>query len=371
MLRRPLLYLHAFILLTLQFCLAQSHESQIQALLDSTLAANPQAVGIMVHVEAPDLQLSFSSAAGNVKKDSNLRLKPLQPVLIASNTKTVVAAAILRLAEMKKLQLDEAIAPFLHKKTSAALLARGYPLESITLIHLLSHTSGITDYVNDAYFDSVDTQPQKQWTRDEQIELAITVTDTLVEPGKTFSYGDINYLLLTEVIETCTGKPFWKVIPELLNFSANNINAMWFVNLEEAPADALPLAHQYWETRGWDSYNLNPSWDLHGGGGQAATTKDLAVFFQQLFTEQIVRDSVLLKRMYTLVLPKSKSIYCLGLRKISFDGYEAYYHGGFWGTDAMYLPKLNMTIAAFTLEKDQRNHNADLSKRIIKLLTKP
>jgi len=325
----------------------------------------------MVHVEAPGLALSFSGAAGNAQKDSNQPLNPLQPVLIASNTKTVVAAAILRLAEMQKLQLDESVAPFLHKKTAAALLARGYALESITLTHLLSHTSGITDYVNDAYFDAVNAQPQKQWTRDEQIELAITVTDTLVEPGKTFSYGDINYLLLTEVIETCTTMPFWKAIPELLNFSANHINTMWFVDLEETPADALPLAHQYWETRGWDSYNLNPSWDLHGGGGQVATTKDLAVFFQHLFTKQIVKDSVLLKRMYTLVLPENESIYCLGLRKIKFDGYEAYYHGGFWGTDVMYLPKLNMTIAAFTLEKDQRNHNAALSKRIIKLLTKP
>jgi len=47
---------------------------------------------------------------------------------------------------------------------------------------------------------------------------------------------------------------------------------------------------------------------------------------------------------------------------------EAYYHGGYWGTDVMYVPELNTTIAGFTLEKSQRGINAEVSQKVLKLL---
>lgn len=347
--------------------IAQSLESKIQTLLDSTMAANPEAIGIMLHVEAPDHSLSFTGSAGSSEQGKNQPINPLQPALIASNTKTMVAATIVRLAEQKKLELDQAIGFLLSEQTRSAMTAKGYPIETITLRQLLSHTSGIIDYVNDAYFDTVHHQPQKQWTREEQIDLAMSVTDLPDEPGKAYSYGDINYLLATEIIEGLTDKPFWQAVRELLRFEELGIKHMWFYNLEEYPEGALPLVHQYWGERNWDSYNLNPSWDLYGGGGQASTAKDLALFFQHLFNGKIIQDTTLLKSMHTYVLPKEQSIYCLGLRKINFHGNEAYYHGGFWGTDVMYLPELNMTIAAFTLLKEKRILNAQLSKQILKL----
>ncbi|MEL6822725.1 MAG: serine hydrolase domain-containing protein, partial [Calditrichota bacterium] len=294
--------------------LSQSLDSKIQTLLNSTMAANPEAIGIMIHVEAPDYSLSFTGTAGSAEKGKSQPIDPLQPALIASNTKTVVAAAIVRLAEQKKLELDQVIEPLLKEETRSALGAKGYQLNTITVRQLLSHTSGIIDYVNNDYFDTVHNQPQKQWTRDEQIALAISVADSLGKLGKAYSYGDINYLLATEIIETLTDKPFWLAIRELLKFEELGIKQMWFHTLEKQPVKVLPLVHQYWGKRDWDSYDFNPSWDLFGGGGQASTTKDLALFFQHLFTGKIVQDSTLLKKMYTAVLPREQSAYCLGLR---------------------------------------------------------
>jgi len=366
-LRNKLCSIFALLILISLPSQSQSLDSKIQALLDSTMSANPDAVGIMVHVEAPDRSLSFTGATGSAGKGKKQPIDPLQPALIASNTKTVVAAAIVRLAELNRLKLDQAIEPILTEQTRSAMTVKGYQLKKITVRQLLSHSSGIIDYVNDDYFDTVHNHPQKQWTRDEQIALAISVADSLGIPGKAYSYGDINYILATEIIEGLTGQPFWQAIRELLKLEELGINQMWFHPLEEPTAKVLPMIHQYWTKRDWDSYNFNPSWDLYGGGGQASTTKDLALFFQNLFTGRIIQDTTLLKSMYTYTLPREQSIYCLGLRKINFHGNEAYYHGGFWGTDAMYLPKLNMTITAFTLVKDKRILNAELSKQILKL----
>jgi D-alanyl-D-alanine carboxypeptidase len=338
---------------------------QLQQLVDAAYASHPDAVGIMVHVEAPDQGISWSTAVGQSDKKTKAVLHKDQPVLIASNTKTYVAAAILKLIEKKKIQLQQPIEELISKKTKTLLNNDGYQLQLITVKQLLSHTSGIADYVNDDYFSLVNIEPQHQWTRDEQLELAMEVGAPLAEPGKEFKYADINYLLLTEIIEGQTLLPFYRAMRELLEFEKQELHASWFTQLEQAPKNTLPLAHQYWSKYNWDSHLLNPSWDLYGGGGMATTTNDLARFFQALFEGKLIQDDALLDQMHTLVLPAEQSVYCLGLRKISFHGSEAYYHGGFWGTDVMYIPELKVSIALFTLQKEQRALNAKLNQQLI------
>lgn len=348
---------------------AQSTEAKFQKLLDSVYAANPNAVGILVHVEAPDKNISWTGAIGHPARETTTALDKNQPLLTASNTKTYVSATILKLAEAKKITIDQPIKSLLTEKSAKLLEADGYDLNAITVKHLLSHTSGIFDYANETYFESVNANPIHKWTRDEQIALTVSEGGPIAAPGEKFAYADVNYLLLTEIIEKYTGKPFYTAIRELLDFKKNNLNTTWFINLEKTPAGAKPLVHQYWNKYNWDSSNLDPSWDLYGGGGIVATIKDMAVFFQQLFTGKIVKDKALLERMHTPVLPREQSNYCLGLRNLMFGGTtEAWYHGGFWGTDVMYVPGVNATIAVCTLQKDSRDLNAGLSQKILELL---
>ncbi len=367
--RARITFLGIIILLVSNACNAQKLERQFQHLLDSTFQANQDAIGIMIHVESPDKNISWTSAVGYSNKDTNEKLDKNQPLLIASNTKTYVSTTILKLVENGELELNQPIKKLLYKKTKKLLRRNVYDVDKITVKHLLSHTSGITDYVNDAYFKFVNENPNHKWTRDEQIKLAMKIASP-IEAGKTFAYGDINYLLLTEIIERKTGKPFYTAIRDLLEFRKNNLNKTWFVDLEDKPTNTLPFAHQYANKYNWDSYNLDPSWDLYGGGGLASSTKDLALFFQLLFEGKIIEDKTILSQIYTYSIPKEESKnYCLGLYNFpSFFGNKAYYHGGWWGTDVLYLPELNTTISAFTLLKEKRGLNAEISHEIIKLL---
>ena len=347
---------------------AQSLTDQFQHQLDSFYQANPQAVGIIIHVEAPDKNISWTSAAGFAEKNGKEKLSKDQPALIASITKSYVAVAILRLIEQKKLVLDQPIKSLISRKSKRALRKDGYDLEAITIKHLLSHTSGIQDYVDDDYIDFIDKNKKHRWSRDEQIALAVKVGDPLGIAGTIFSYADINFLLLTEIIEKQTKKPFYIAIRELIGYEKSGLSSTWFHTLEKTPNNIKPLVHQYWEKQNWDSYDIDNSFDLYGGGGIAATTKDVALFFQYLFEGKIIKDEKVLELMHTDIPLKEPNNYCLGLRKIDFHGYIAYYHGGFWGTDVMYLPALNMTISAVTLQKDLRDINALLSQELIKIL---
>ena len=352
-------------------CNAQEIEKKLQHILDSTYQANQDAVGLMIHVESPNKNISWTSAVGFSNKDTKEKIDKDQPLLIASNTKTFVSAAILKLVEQGEIELNQPIKKLVHRKTKKRLKKNGYDVNKILIKHLLSHTSGITDYVNDNYFEFVNKNPNHKWTRDKQINLAMKLANP-IEVGKAFAYGDINYLLLSEIIEKKTGKPFYTSIRELLNFKKHNLNTTWFINLESKPKNTLPLANQYSDKYKWDSHNLNPSWDLFGGGGLASNTKDLALFFQFLFEGKIIEDISILSQIHSYVIPKEQSKnYCLGLYNFpSFFGNKAYYHGGWWGTDVIYLSELNTTISVFTLLKEKRGLNAELSHEIIKLLNR-
>lgn len=358
-----------FLLFAINHASAQTAEARLRHLLDSCYAANPDAVGIMVHVESPAHKISWSYNVGYADKESHQKIEIGQTALQASNTKTYVAAAALKLVESKKFGLDDPVKLLISAKSKTLLEADGYNLDKITVKQLLAHTSGIADYVNQDYFEFVDKNPDHTWTRDEQIARAVEIGGPTTVPGEKYKYADIEYLLLTEMIERFTKKPFYTAIAELLEFKKNGLNATWFVDLQKQPRASGPLVHQYWDKYHWDSYKLDPSWDLYGGGGLASTPKDLALFFQALFEGKIIKDKALLDAMHTLVLPREESNYCLGVVNLLFGGTTtAYCHGGFWGTDGMYIPELNTSIAIFTSQKEKKTINAEISSKIMALL---
>ena len=259
----------------------QSVGTRTQALLDSLLT-DPSYVGIMVHIEAPEENISWSGSSG-VSMKGGAALDPVQPALIASSIKTYVAATILRLVENGELRIDDPAGKYITEHSRTLFAKDGYDMNAITIKHLLSHTSGIQDYTDSTYLQAIDKDPKHRWTRDEQLERTVTVGDKLGEPGTTFSYADANFLLLTEVIEGITKQPFYTAMRELLRYKEVGLDHTWFPTLEPTPDGTLPLVHQYWGERDWSSNEVDISFDLYGGGGIACPTKELALFSWNLF----------------------------------------------------------------------------------------
>lgn len=328
----------------------------MQATIDSIYDANPTSVGIMVYVEYPEIGISWSGACGYSDKNAKVKLEPNQPALLASSIKTYISATILRLVENKKLDIHQSIDGLLTEKTKKLFKQDGYALDSIAVKHLLSHTSGIEDFVNQDYFDFINKNQKYRWTRDEQLELAIKVGNPLGKPGTTYSYADANYLLLTEIIENITQKPFYIAMRELLQYETLGLNKTWFPTLEDKPLDVESLVHQYWGKYDWDSYNHDISWDLYGGGGIACNTEDLARFSYNLFNYNIVKDSTVLDLIFTKIHTNDsiQKDYYLGLHLKEYNELKGYGHLGFWGTIVLYFPDLNCSIAVYILEKDMR-----------------
>ncbi|SEW01932.1 D-alanyl-D-alanine carboxypeptidase [Chryseobacterium wanjuense] len=347
---------------------AQNIQQKIKNTVDSIYAANLKAVGFAVYVEAPDQKLSFGYATGYENRDTKHKLSMDQPVLIASTTKPYVAASILRLVEKGKLDIEQPIKDYLSQRSETELTQAGYNTSRITIKNLLSHTSGIRDYVDAEYFKFIGEHPKYIWTRDEQIAKATRLGKPLSQPGEGFKYADINYVLLTEIIENITHLPYYLSIRKLLSYKNNGLLITRFAKFEKERKNTPEQAHQYWDEFGWDTYNLDPSWDLYGGGGIITNVKEMSSYFQQLFNGKIIKNKRVLALMTQDVLPNLEVNYCLGIRKITYAGILGYNHGGGLGTDLIYIPELNASIAIAVLEASHRPIAVEISKEIVKLL---
>jgi CubicO group peptidase (beta-lactamase class C family) len=104
--------------------------------------------------------------------------------------KQFTAAAIMLLEEQGKLRLDDRIASYL-PRTKARW-------GSITLRHLLTHTSGIPEYE-----DAVDDR--RNYSERQLTEL-VGLLPRRSSPGHKFEYSNSGYLLLGVTIRTVTGK---------------------------------------------------------------------------------------------------------------------------------------------------------------------
>lgn len=112
---------------------------------------------------------------------------------IASITKTFTAALILKLQEQGKLSVKDNVSKFMP----------GFPNgEKITIHHLLTHTSGISDYLKDKGFQSIDQS--KPVTLEEMINF-FKSKPLDFEPGTSFRYSNSGYTMLGYIIEKVTG----------------------------------------------------------------------------------------------------------------------------------------------------------------------
>ena len=126
---------------------------------------------------------------------------------VASVTKQFTAAAVMQLVEARALDLGESINTYLPEKYAAPVWS------SVTVRHLLSHSSGIIDYaVTRDYYDVVDGFCLGD-TVDGMIREAMS-KDLEFAPGTNYSYSNIGFTLLGLIIEQQTDTPYAQYMME-------------------------------------------------------------------------------------------------------------------------------------------------------------
>lgn len=318
--------------------------------LQTEVASDPRPMALFVTGKGVGSPFGVA-AAGKAGAAAIPALDPATPVRVASNTKTFVAATVLRLWERGRIDLDAAIGPLLTPRLDELLRSGGYDTARITLRQLLSHSAGIYDHAQDErYLPLVLSQPGKRWTREDQVRLAVMWGKPLDPPGTAFHYSDTGYILVGDIIERITGQSLGQAVRTQLRLDRLKLRSTWWEILEDKPRRAPARARQFIGDA--EVTGLDASVDLHGGGGLVMSAKDLATLMAALFEGGLFDRPGTLKEMLWQGPHKGADGYRLGVFVKHADGRDYYWHSGYWGTVAYYAPATHIAVAGVTTNQD-------------------
>lgn len=155
--------------------------------LDDVVAAGVP--GVLAYVSDGSSRVRIARGVAN--RDSGTELHAADRFRAGSITKTFVAAVVLQLVAEGRLELDAPVARWLP----------GLVDERITVRQLLSHRTGLADYVDDESIVSRAVASNRRLT-EAALERA-----PVAAPGERFSYASTNYLVLGLLVERLTGNP--------------------------------------------------------------------------------------------------------------------------------------------------------------------
>lgn len=199
---------------------------------------------------------------------------------IGSITKLLSAVLVMHYFEQKKLDINEKAIKYIDEPDIGHIVG----IEDVTVLQLLRHESGISDYANNpVWFERVG-ENNAPATFDEKMKL---VESKLASKGG-FSYSNTNYLLLEKIIENVTGLNYLEAFNEYykslnieieIGINTNELQA-FFASTEESSRDVSSLEEYY----GFD-------------GGAYTTPQDLLSFFSYLFMNKSILSQESLSMM--------------------------------------------------------------------------
>ncbi len=249
----------------------------LQQLLD-TVAERPGHPGITMYVHV-DGEGTWVGAAGLANRETQQPVQPDDRFRIASVSKTFVATVVLQLVQEGVLGLDDSVEQWL-----PGVVPNG---ANITVRQLLSHTSGLYDYL-DYHFEQLyfGEEPLRVWKPAEMVAHGVS-RDTYFAPGEPgkWKYSNTNYILLGMIVEQASGESLAQVLRTRL-FAPLGLNNTFLEDYEEIPAG---FVHGY---IGDDDYTY-ASLCAWAAGGIISNAEDVATFAQALFAGELLSEPMM------------------------------------------------------------------------------
>jgi CubicO group peptidase (beta-lactamase class C family) len=205
---------------------------------------------------------------------------------MASGTKGLTALAVVSLIEDGILDLTT---------TARSVLAEDLPLigDDVTVEHLLSHRSGIGDYLDEeADHDVTDylmPVPVQELAATEQYLAVLDGHATRFAPGERFAYCNGGYVVLALIAERASGVPFHELVRWRVCEPAGMVDTE-FLRSDELPGRAA-LGYLTVEGSRTNVFHLPVLGS--GDGGIYSTAADVSSLWAAFFAGRIVsRDGV-------------------------------------------------------------------------------
>ncbi|MFB7937891.1 serine hydrolase domain-containing protein [Streptomyces sp. NPDC056049] len=292
----------------------------VRAALDAAMAEG--APGAMARFAGPggveSLTAGVRDRASGAPMDIHARFR------IGSVSKTFSTVVLLQLVEEGRLELDQPVNRYL-----PGLL----PDDRITVRHLLTHRSGLADYTNAMFADTVpgfEAVRNRVFTYQELVDLSLAEPRT-TEPGVSYRYSNANFVVVGMLIEKLTGKPVDRAYEHRI-FKPLKLRDTSYVHPDTRIKGLRVRGYLHPDAAGQplvDSTEQTVSW-AQSAGAVISTPADLNTFTSALMRGRLLSPAML--EEMTTVTPTDTTntrFYGLGLRRYDLTcGTQVYGHTG-------------------------------------------
>jgi len=298
----------------------------LQSVLDE-LRESQDVPGVSAVVVSRD-DVLFAGASGVSDLESSDPLTADSVLYAGSLSKLLTASLVLQLVEDDVLSLDDAVP------------AIGVSKQSVTVSHLLTHSSGLQREGNFGYWFSGD------FPNDSALADYLAMTELRSPPGESLHYSNVGYAALGPVVERATGQTFAEALRERvlepldMGVSGARGPAPTVANGYTPPGRIIPSPERPFAGVGrkvgsrhvrvyHDARAMSPAF------GAYTSANDLGRLARFLLGNG--GDEVLSIAMRERMREKQRSDWGLGIRVETFDGRTVARHGGWFAAHRSHL----------------------------------
>ena len=333
-----------FLVLNYFSCHSQTSPGALDVTIDSLfrefnhLETPGYAVGV-----SKDGKTLFTKGYGAANLDYGIPISPQSKFSIASVSKQFTAACVALLILEDKLTLETSAAEFIPELKKYA--------HDIKIKHLIYNTSGITDY------HQLERAGGKSWITfnyfdvNECISTSMAVEKLQFKPGDRWDYCNVNFMLLTKIVEKVSGLSFREFAHQRL-FKPLNMNDT-FINNDVTEVIKNRVTPYNYRTKEYVSGYKEQGIEIrsegdyiqhhrnaphYGGSGVVTTIDDLLKWSAIMSTKSFGGDAFYNLMHKTIKFNHDRDNQAFGLYIGDFNGKKIVtWDGGDWGISSQLL----------------------------------
>jgi len=304
-------------------------------------------------------QIIYSSAKGMADLEHNAPLSKTSKIEAGSVSKQFTAASILLLEQQGKLSINDDVRKYVPEVP--------YYGHTITLRHLMQHTSGLKDWGSIA---DVAGWPRgtKTYNNDDALHI-ISLQKTLNnKPGDEYIYSNTNYTLLTIIVNRVSGTNLPAFTKKHIFDPAGMKNTEWRDDYKRVVANRT-IAY----SKSGNNYLTNmPNEYVYGHGGLLTTAEDLLTWNHFYLSGKLGNFSILSNQLSITRFNNGRNnTYAAGLVVDSTNGYASITHSGAtasYRANLEYFPHAGLSIAwlSNTSQSDLGNIPSSITGLLVK-----
>ncbi len=278
----------------------------------------------------------YKKAFGKANLELNVDMTPENVFQIGSMTKQFTAVSILILESQGKLKVNDPVSKYIPD----------YPAgNSITIHHLLTHTSGIKDFTK---MKSISEIAQKEMSPKMMVDFFKNEPADF-KAGEKFDYNNSGYVLLGYIIELVSGEKYEDFIRKNI-FEKAGMNNSYFASDRRIIKNR---AYGYHQKNDLYVNKTIINYSVPFASGSLMSTAEDMVKWQDALNKNLILDSEQIRKAFTKYKVNSgeELSYGYGWHLKDIDGIATREHGGsIFGFKSMsvYIPSEDIYVIGFS-----------------------